>query len=397
MNHQLSIEELRYYSRQIRLKQIGISGQLKFKQASVLVIGVGGLGCPALMYLASAGVGHIGLLDNDIVSLSNLHRQSLFQYADLGRLKVDCAAEKLQSSNPFIQIEKYPIYFNADCAHILKQYDVIVDATDNFSSKYLLNDLCQQLYKPLIYASIDQFSGQLAVFKNKEFHKSANLRHIFPTQPPDHLVMSCNTAGVLGVLPGILGTYQAAEALKLILNINEPENKLYLFDVLGNKLRSINIDTHSEIQSQHPILQQSGVCQNINIANQITACTLKTWLIEARKFYLIDIREQDEYDELAFTAATFIHDIDSEALIHKDIHPIVLYCSTGKRSINQFEYFRLIFPNHPIYMLKDGLFGYLDEGYSFGIGGHAILSEDTMLKIKKRSGKFLRLATSKNL
>lgn len=379
MNHQLSLEEIRYYSRQIRLKQIGISGQIKLKQASILVVGVGGLGCPALTYLASAGIGHIGLLDSDIVSLSNLHRQTLFQYSDLGKLKVDCAAEKLQSANPFTQIEKYPLYFHADCAHILKHYDVIVDATDNFSSKYLLNDLCQQLYKPLIYASIDQFSGQLAVFKNKECHQSLNLRHIFPTQPPDHLVMSCNTAGVLGTLPGILGTYQAAEALKLILNINEPENKLYLFDVLGNKVRSINIDIHSEIQTQYLTSQQSSSCQNTNIGNQITAFTLNKWLTEARKIYLIDIREQNEYDELAFTAATFIHDIHPEALIHTELHPIVLYCATGKRSVNQFEYFRSIFPNHPIYMLKDGLFGYLDEGYSFGITGNSVATQEPTL------------------
>ena len=381
MNHQLSLEEIRYYSRQIRLKQIGISGQIKLKKASVLIVGVGGLGCPALTYLASAGIGRLGLLDNDLVSLSNLHRQTLFQYNDIGRLKVDCAAEKIQASNPFIQIEKYSLYFNADCAHVLKQYDIIIDATDNFSSKYLLNDLCQQLYKPLIYAAIDQFSGQLAVFKNKQFHKSLNLRNIFPIQPPDHLVMSCNTAGVIGALPGILGTYQAAETLKLLLNINQPENRLYLFDILGNKVRSIDIDIHSETQFQHRIFQQSSSCQNTDIEKQITAFTLEKWLTEARKFYLIDVREQYEYEELAFTAATFIHDLYSKISIHTELHPIVLYCATGKRSINQFAYFRSIFPNHPIYVLKDGLFGYLDQGYSFGITGSCVVAQNITLAL----------------
>ena len=207
------------YQRQILLKEFGIAGQQKLLQAKVLVIGAGGLGCPVLQYLTAAGIGCIGIVDNDVVSLSNLHRQVLYDTNDIGKSKVSVAAEKLRLVNSDTELIEYHIHLDKNnCLGIINEYDIIIDCTDNFASRYMINDACVLKAKPLVYAGVNRFEGQVAVFNvtRNEKVRTANYRDLFPVQPEQNEVLNCSEAGVLGVLPGIIGSMQASEAIKLI-------------------------------------------------------------------------------------------------------------------------------------------------------------------------------------
>lgn len=226
----LAINDFLRYGRQMLLPEIGESGQEKLKNVKVLVIGAGGLGCPVLQYLAAAGVGSIGIVDFDKAELHNLHRQILYTESQIDQPKAVMAKNVLQGLNPHIDIRAFEEKITCEnAARLIRDFDVIIDGCDNFTTRYLVNDTCVRLQKPLIYGSILKFEGQIAVFNH---NGSKNLRHLFPEPPNPEDVPSCSINGVLGTLPGIIGTMMAQEALKLIIGLPTLENELLLFDTL---------------------------------------------------------------------------------------------------------------------------------------------------------------------
>jgi molybdopterin/thiamine biosynthesis adenylyltransferase/rhodanese-related sulfurtransferase len=245
------------YHRQMILKDFGEAGQQKLLQAKVLVVGAGGLGCPALQYLAGAGVGTLGIVDDDVVSLSNLHRQVLYSVKDIGLLKAGRAAAILRHLNPEIEIiarsERLTIQ---NALLIMDAYDIIIDGTDNFSSRYLINDACVLLNKPLIYGAVSRYEGQVAVFnyKKDEIEKPVNYRDLFPNPPKENEALNCAQAGVLGVLPGIIGTMQANEAIKLLTGIGRPLiNQLLTYNALTNEFYKMELCARQETRSLIPV------------------------------------------------------------------------------------------------------------------------------------------------
>src|SRR5450755_4542157 len=251
----LSKEEILRYSRHLIMPEVGMDGQLKLKNAKVLCIGTGGLGAPLGLYLAAAGVGRIGLVDFDNVDLTNLQRQVLFGTTDVGRPKIEAAADHLRNLNPEIQIDSYETRLTSENAlDILKDYDIVVDGTDNFPTRYLVNDACVLLGKPNVYGSIFRFEGQITIFGAPG---GPCYRCLYPEPPPPGLVPSCAEGGVLGVLPGIVGSIQAAETLKLILGKGESlVGRLLLFDALAMRFRELKLRKNPEcpVCGEHPTI-----------------------------------------------------------------------------------------------------------------------------------------------
>lgn len=232
------IKEFLRYSRQTILPEIGDEGQEKLKKARILVIGAGGLGCPVLQYIATAGVGFIGIIDFDIIEIHNLHRQILYTESQIGQQKAIVAQNIVSKLNPLIQVEAIPEKLTVENAvEVIQQYDVIVDGSDNFATRYLVNDTCVDLNKPLVYGSILKFEGQVAIFNHKG---SKNLRDLFPEIPDPNYVPNCNVNGVLGSLPGIIGTMMAHETLKLILELPTLKNELLLFNTMNYNFTKLN-------------------------------------------------------------------------------------------------------------------------------------------------------------
>ncbi len=226
------------YSRQIKLAEIGLEGQLKIKNAKVLVVGAGGLGCPILLYLTSSGVGNIGIIDFDKVEIHNLHRQILFSINDVGKQKAIVASDKLKIQNPNTNFQVFSERLNkTNVEEIFSQFDYIIDGSDNFSTRYLINDNCVKLNKPLIYGSILGFEGQLAVFNHEG---SKNLRDIFPEPPNPKDIPGCDENGVLATLPAIIGSMMAQETLKLIVNMNTSKNQLIIFNTQNWTFKKLN-------------------------------------------------------------------------------------------------------------------------------------------------------------
>ncbi len=227
----LSNEEIARFSRHLILPEVGMQGQVKLKQAKIIMIGAGGLGAPVGLYLAAAGIGRIGLVDFDIVDASNLQRQVIHGTKDLGRKKLDSAADRIQDINPNVQVDKFDTGLNSSNAlEILRDYDIVIDGTDNFPTRYLVNDACVLLKKPNVYGSIFRFEGQATVFA---YEDGPCYRCLYPEPPPPGLVPSCAEGGVLGILPGLIGVVQATETVKLILGIGETlKNRLLLYDAL---------------------------------------------------------------------------------------------------------------------------------------------------------------------
>lgn len=248
----LSDEELERYARHLILREVGGTGQAKLARARVLVIGAGGLGSPAILYLAAAGVGTIGVVDNDHVSLSNLQRQIAHRTADIGRLKTDSAAEAATAINPHVCVEAHPFRLTEDNAQaLISQYDIVLDGSDNFATRFLVNDACYRAGRTLVSAAVGQFDGQLAVYKAHLRPDGQRLypcyRCLFPAPPPEGTVPSCTEAGILGALTGVLGSMQALEALKEILSIGETmAGRLMLYDALGGLVRTVKVPPDPE-------------------------------------------------------------------------------------------------------------------------------------------------------
>ncbi len=348
----LNEEERRRYSRQIMLPEIGLAGQERLKAARVLCLGAGGLGSPAALYLAAAGVGTIGLVDNDRVALSNLHRQLLHGTGDVGRAKTESARERLREVNPQIEVRLHPCRFESGNAEvILRDYDLIVDGTDNFSTRYLSNDVAVFAGKPNVYGSIFRFDGQTTVFAP---HLGGPCyRCLFPEPPPPGAVPSCAEAGVLGILPGIVGTMQATEALKLILGIGEPLiGRLVHFDALKMKFREFNLkrDPECPVCGTRPTItapiDYEAFCQGApdltKAVPQIQVRELEKRLRSGSPFVLLDVREPFEVEMAQIAGASLIplgelparwRELDQE----KDIFVL---CHSGVRSERAAEFLR---------------------------------------------------------
>ncbi len=303
-----SKEELARYNRHIIIPGFGLEAQEKLKAARVLVIGSGGLGSPVLLYLAAAGVGTIGIVDFDVVDDSNLQRQVLFGIDEIGKPKVEAAKERLQALNPHISIVLYNTQLTSKNAlDIIKEYDVIADGTDNFPTRYLVNDASVLTGKPNVYASIFQFDGQVSVFNyvNKDGELGPNYRDLYPTPPPPGLVPSCAEGGVLGVLPGIIGSLQALEVIKIITGVGDVlSGRFFTFDALTFETRTFKIARRKDnpLNGENPTIKElidyeqfCGVKAVERPIKEISARELYEWQIRGEPFQLIDVREPHEY------------------------------------------------------------------------------------------------------
>lgn len=351
----LSSEEKARYARHFSLSQVGLEGQEKLKNSSVLCIGAGGLGSPSTLYLAAAGVGRIGIVDSDVVELSNLQRQILHGQSDLGQKKLDSGAHRLQEINPHVQVEKHGCNFTAENAmQIAANYDIIIDGTDNFPTRYLSNDVAYFLKKPNIYASIFRFEGQLSVFAP---HLGGPCYRCMLPQPPDPgTVPSCAEAGVLGVLPGILGSLQAMEAIKLLLGAGEPPlGRLLHYDALQTKFREFNLrrDPECPLCGDNPTVTELIDYQEFcgipsppsgpSGPSEISAQALKSKLAEGFKGILIDVREPWEHDAANIEGFRLVPirsfpTVLPELLAAGQDAEILLLCKSGMRSARVQEF-----------------------------------------------------------
>lgn len=353
------------YHRQMILKSFGTSGQDKLAQAKVLVIGAGGLGCPALQYLTAAGVGTIGIVDNDMVSLTNLHRQILFSESDLSKPKASTAAARLSALNSEINLEVYNEKLTTENAlEIISNYDVVLDCTDNFESRYLINDACVLLNKPLVYAAVLKYEGQVTVFnfKNNQEIERINYRDLFPNPVDAVHSVSCNEAGVLGVLPGIMGVLQATETLKIITGIGDVlSDKLLVYNALNSSFNTFNLSKNSESQNAMP--QNSDDFKKFNyelFCNSQLSCELSPeTLMEIidNNLTIIDIRNPDEQPEAVGlpTLSMPLPELENLFEFQETNSQVVFICQTGKRSLKAVELLKKKYSSHSFYSLKGGV------------------------------------------
>ncbi len=350
---ELSHEEIRRYSRHLLMPEVGLQGQRRLKAASVLVVGTGGLGSPVSLYLAAAGVGRIGLVDYDVVDFTNLQRQIVHGTSSLGREKVLSARDRLLDLNPSIQVDVHHEPFTADNAlRIAASYDLIVDGTDNFPTRYLINDVCVLSGKPNVYGSIFRFEGQLSVFWARH---GPCYRCLFPEPPPPGLVPSCAEGGVFGVLPGTIGTLQATEALKLILGIGEPLiGRLLLYDALAGSFETVQLkkNPRCRICSEAPeithLIDYEAFCgvpgherpeARLPQAWEIEPQELASRLARNEPLRLIDVREPHELEISRIERAELIPLGELASRLHEldSAQEIVLFCKSGTRSARALE------------------------------------------------------------
>lgn len=366
-------ERLRY-ARHLILPDVGIEGQRRLKAARALVIGAGGLGSPVGLYLAAAGVGRIGLVDFDVVDETNLHRQVLFGESDIGRHKLDAAVDRLRDVNPHIEIVPHPVRLTSENAlELFADYDLVVDGTDNFPTRYLVNDACVLSGKPYVYGSIFRFEGQVSVFAAKD---GPCYRCLFREPPPPGLVPSCGEAGVLGVLPGVIGSLQALEAIKWILGVGDSlVGRLVLFDALALRFREVRIRRNPDcpVCGDRPtvteLIDYEAFCglkpaSGAESLPEITPAELKERLDRGDALTIVDVREPHEWEiaNLEPYGARLIpmREIDARlGELDRDAE-IVLHCKTGGRSaivlrrLREAGYTRL-------WNLKGGILAWADE------------------------------------
>jgi adenylyltransferase/sulfurtransferase len=350
----LSNEEIGRYSRHLIMPEVGMEGQLKLKSARVLLIGTGGLGAPVAMYLAAAGVGKLGIVDFDTVDVSNLQRQVIHGTKDVGKKKVDSAEETMRDINPFVEIVKYEVPLtSANALEILKDYDIVADGTDNFPTRFLVNDACVLLGIPNVYASIFRFEGQATVFCKDD---GPCYRCLYPEPPPPGLVPSCAEGGVLGILPGVVGLIQATEVIKLILGEGQPlQGRLMLYDALAMKFRELKIRRNPECQGKCSVVKELIDYQQFcGVPHQeaplpapvsstdITAPEVKQLIDSGADFVLVDVREPHEYQICKIDKARLIplgdlpkrlDELDKSA-------DIVVHCKMGGRSAKACDLLR---------------------------------------------------------
>ena len=370
----LSKEEVQRYSRHLIMPEVGMEGQLKLKRARVLTIGTGGLGAPLGLYLAAAGVGHLGLVDFDVVDSSNLQRQVTFTTADVGKPKSEAAKARLSALNPAIEIVSYETRLTSDNAlELFRDYDIIVDGTDNFPTRFLVNDACVLLGKPNVYGSIFRFEGQATVFG---YPGGPCYRCLYPEPPPPGLVPSCAEGGVLGVLPGIVGSIQAMETIKLILGAGEPlVGRLLLFDALAMRFRELKLKRNPEcpICGDHrtitKLIDYEEFCgirgeeapAMTDGIPEITATELKARQDRGEKLFILDVREPHEYQICNLNGKLIplgelprrVNELDSSV-------EMVVHCRSGKRSADAIHFLQTA-GFKKLWNLKGGVLAWADE------------------------------------
>lgn len=346
LKQDLTTSEQQFYEKHILLDQVGELGQKKLKQAKVLVVGAGGLGCPILQYLNAAGVGTIGIIDADLVSISNLHRQILYGIDDVGKPKVSVAKQKLHTQNPHTTINTYQEFLTKENAiSLFQEYEIIVEGSDNFATKYLANDAAVLTGKPLVFGSIYQFQGQVSVFN---YQGGATYRCVFPEMPKPENSPNCSDIGVIGILPGVIGSFQANEVLKLILEIGKPlSNQLLIWNALNNQQTLLSIKKNKAIQITE--LQEEHF--NCQIMNTITIEEVNQ---NKEAYHILDVRTKVE---------TLLKSIGGENIPLQQIpnrvdeikdweKPIVVHCAKGIRSAQAIEYLQQVYPEKEFYNLE---------------------------------------------
>jgi len=350
----LSKDEILRYSRHLIMPEVGMEGQLKLKAAKVALIGTGGLGAPLGMYLAAAGIGRIGLVDFDVVDFTNLQRQVIHGTKDVGKKKLDSAAETMLDINPYVEIDRHETALSSENAlEILKDYDIVVDGTDNFPTRYLVNDACVLLGKPNVYGSIFRFEGQATIFA---YPGGPCYRCLYPEPPPPGLVPSCAEGGVLGILPGTIGLIQATETVKLILGAGEPLiGRLVLYDALVMRFRELKLRRNPEcpVCGDHPTIKQLIDYQEFcGIPNQpheekpvegdIEPVEVKAKIDRGDHFVLIDVREPHEYQICNIPQAKLIPlgDLPKRVNELNSADEIVAHCKSGMRSAKAVDFLK---------------------------------------------------------
>src|SRR5688500_8132197 len=361
------------YNRQIILKEFGEEGQQKLLQAKVLIIGAGGLGCPVLQYLVAAGVGTIGIVDDDVVTLNNLHRQVLYSVNDIGLSKAETAAQVLRKMNPEIKIISYTERLTTQNAlKIINEFEIVIDGTDNFSTRYMINDACVLLNKPLVYGAISQFEGQVSIFNSRlnENNEAVNYRDIFPHPPKEDEILSCAEAGVLGVLPGMIGAMMANETIKFITGIGEPlTNQLLTYNALNNQVYQFTISAGKLTRSLIPKNETEFLktdylmlCSSVGSQLEIDTETFNS-LLEKGEVDIIDIRELhelpevNEFSNIKIPLALLAN---NSGLIKSET--VITFCQTGKRSLQATRILSGIFGDKKrIYSLKGGIVEWMKQ------------------------------------
>lgn len=377
MNHNIfTKEELARYNRHIIIPGFGMEAQMKLKKAKVLVIGSGGLGSPVLLYLAAAGVGTLGIVDFDVVDDSNLQRQVLFGVESVGKPKVEAAKDRLMALNPHLNIRLHNTHLNSSNAlEIVKDYDVVADGTDNFPTRYLVNDTCVLLDKPNIYASIFQFDGQVSVFNyvDKNGVRGPNYRDLYPTPPPPGLVPSCAEGGVLGVLPGIIGSLQALEVIKVITGVGETlSGRFYTFDALQFESNTFKIKKRPDnpISGDNPtiteLIDYEQFCGMRAIEEkplkEITSKELYDLQVKGEPIQIIDVREPHEYEIANIGGELVPLSVVSEYAdnISRD-KKVIVHCKVGGRSAKAIKELEDKFGFTNLYNLKGGILNWIEE------------------------------------
>ncbi|SFE80984.1 molybdopterin-synthase adenylyltransferase MoeB [Thermoflexibacter ruber] len=370
----LSIQELRRYHRQIILPKVGVAGQNSLKNARVLVIGAGGLGCPLLEYLTAAGVGRIGIVDSDSVDVTNLQRQVIYRTQDEGKPKAPTSAELLQQRNPHVQFDIFQMQLNSQNAlQIIENYDIVADCSDNFPTRYLVNDACILLKKPFVYGAIYQFEGQVSVFNLHD--ASPTYRCLFPKPPSAEEAPNCATAGVFGLLAGMIGLYQANEVLKIILGVGEVlDGKLLMINMLDATSRTIKIKQRFDKNSITELIDYDVFCNSYSTEvtssdaihlslKSITVQELKEALDRGEDIFLLDVREAHEYEICHLEEAVQIP--MSSISEHVDLIPqnkkVVVYCHHGMRSANVIKYLEKKIQHRHLYNLAGGIHQWASE------------------------------------
>jgi molybdopterin/thiamine biosynthesis adenylyltransferase/rhodanese-related sulfurtransferase len=370
----LSNEEILRYSRHLIMPEVGMEGQLKLKRAKVLLVGTGGLGAPLGLYLAAAGVGRIGVVDFDKIDFTNLQRQVMFGTSDVGRPKIEAATERMAGINPEIRLDRFETALTSENAlDIMRDYDIVVDGTDNFPTRYLVNDACVLLGKPNVYGSIFRFEGQASIFGAPG---GPCYRCLYPEPPPPGLVPSCAEGGVLGVLPGIIGSIQAMETLKLILGKGEPLiGRLLLFDALGMKFRELKLRKNPEcpVCGEHPtvtklidyvefcgIRGEEAPAQQSTVP-EMTPKELKARLDRGDDLYVLDVREPHEYQICNIGGHLIpLGDLSRRVNELDSSREIVAHCRSGKRSAEAAEFLRKA-GFKKLWNLNGGILAWSDE------------------------------------
>lgn len=369
----LSQEELYRYSRHILIPDFNITGQRKLKASKAIVIGAGGLGSPILMYLAAAGVGTIGIVDADTVDYSNLQRQVLYGTTDVGKSKAQLAARRIHQINPYVQVEVHETYLDSSNAlELLSPYDVVIDGTDNFPTRYLTNDACIILNKPLVYGSIFQFEGQASVFNQLQSDgiRGPNYRDLFPDPPPPGMVPSCSEGGVLGVLPGIIGSIQANEAIKIMAGIGDTlSGRLFVFDALDFNSYTLNISKNDRRQNITQLIDYEEFCglKQSSLSKPSYPQISPGDLIDLRKdlsddLVLIDVREPYEYAIADIGGEKIpLSQLDEKKGLLPQDKTLVFYCRSGIRSGQAIASLIANWSGGALYNLQGGILAYREE------------------------------------